>query len=179
MWETCSIDDCERRKSSRGWCSMHYRRWMRNGDPEKRQRLRGLPPKDRFWARVDASGPCWTWTGGRTANGYGRFGITASNQELAHRFAWIILVGPIPEGLQLDHLCRVRLCVNPDHLEPVTPQENWLRSHTPVGRVSPLGECRRGHPFDEENTYLYKGVRSCKTCRKVRESARREREHAK
>lgn len=90
--------------------------------------------EDRFWAKVDALGPCWLWTKGKTANGYGRFGVTSKDKRLAHIFAWTTLVGPVPEGLQLDHLCRVRLCVNPDHLEPVTPQENWRRSHTPVGR---------------------------------------------
>lgn len=131
----CSQGGCPRPHYGRGLCSLHYKRARRNGgDPTVRQRLRGESVDDRFWARVDALGPCWLWTGGKTSNGYGRFGVTSKDKRLAHIFAWTTLVGPVPEGLQLDHLCRVRLCVNPDHLEPVTPRENWRRSHTPVGR---------------------------------------------
>jgi hypothetical protein len=136
MGRTCTIGTCSRKHYGRGMCHIHYRRALRNGgDPEHRQRLRGETPEIRFWAKVDARGPCWLWTAGQTSNGYGRFGLTSRDKRLAHRFAWELLIGQVPEGLQLDHLCRVRLCVNPDHLEPVTPQENWARSHTPVGRA--------------------------------------------
>lgn len=138
MGRRCDIEGCSREHYGHGWCSLHYRRARRNGgDPLKRQRLRGESVEDRFWAKVDARGICWLWTAGQVGvegRKYGRFGITAKDKRLAHVYAWQILVGPVPEGLQLDHLCRVPLCVNPDHLEPVTPRENWRRSHTPVGR---------------------------------------------
>ena len=83
------------------------------------------PISARFWAKVDKTETCWLWTGGQSA-GYGRFGFKGRPNLGAHRFAYELLVGPIPPGLDLDHLCRVRNCVNPDHLEPVTRRENLL-----------------------------------------------------
>lgn len=80
--------------------------------------------------RIDARGVCWEWTGARSRNGYGNVKIKGRNQ-VAHRAVWELLVGPIPAGLQLDHLCRNKGCVMPDHLEPVTPKENTRR-----GRLS-------------------------------------------
>ena len=81
---------------------------------------------DRFWARVDV-GLCWEWTGSND-RGYGMFRLDGRTVR-AHRWAWETLVGPIPRGLHLDHLCRNPPCVNPDHLEPVTQPENIRRGH--------------------------------------------------
>ena len=81
---------------------------------------------ERFWEKVDATGDCWEWTSSRTRKGYGGF-RAVSGWASAHRWAYEHLVGPIPPGLQIDHLCRVRHCVNPDHMEPVTNQVNQLR----------------------------------------------------
>src|SRR6266496_2265386 len=87
----------------------------------------------RFWAKVDRSGgsrACWLWTGKTGRDGYGRIGLGGRGALVrvrAHRFAYELLIGPIPDGLQIDHLCRVRHCVNPAHLEPVTQRENILR----------------------------------------------------
>lgn len=80
---------------------------------------------ERFWAKVDKSGPsgCWFWTASKTQSGYGMF-----HGKGAHRYAYELLVGPVPTGFQLDHLCRVKHCVNPDHLEPVTPRKNRGRA---------------------------------------------------
>lgn len=87
--------------------------------------------EERFWAKVDRSGDCWRWTGALARGGYG-FAVVGSRDDPqryrnAHRFAYELSVGPIPEGLELDHLCRNRRCVNPAHLEPVTHSENMRR----------------------------------------------------
>jgi hypothetical protein len=123
---------------------------------------------DRFWERVDATGPCWLWTGAISSSGYGNLWVDGKN-KLAHRVAWELLVGPAPD--ELDHLCRVTRCVNPDHLEPVEHIEN-MRRGTVWGRSNPT--CRNGHPYDEANTHISPtGRRRCRTCarewmRKVR-----------
>lgn len=119
-----------------------------------------------FWDRVDASGPCWIWTGARSTNGYGNW-----RGRLVHRLAYELLVGPIPDGLTIDHLCRVRNCVNPDHLDPVTLAVNLSRSpmHWKNGQSNKT-HCRHGHPFDETNTRLYQGERICRTCSSERQA---------
>jgi hypothetical protein len=107
---------------------------------------------------------CIEWTGCRDKDGYGRSGKT-----LAHRVAYIAAVGPIPAGMELDHLCRNRGCVNPEHLEPVTHYENMRRS-----RLAARTHCVNGHPFDDQNTYWrpHRQGRGCKAC--VREAQRRQ-----
>lgn len=123
------------------------------------------PAAERFWPRVDMSGDCWLWTGPPDRDGYGKFTVTGSQRAFAHRFAYEQLVGPIPDGLQLDHLCRVPACVRPEHLEPVTCRENLLRGKTMAAARAAQTECHRGHPFDEKNTYVNKyGHRSCRLC---------------
>src|SRR6185369_13442505 len=90
--------------------------------------------QERFWSKVDASGDCWIWRGTDDGKGYGVMHLGRTTTT-AHRFAYTLLVGPIPPGLQIDHLCRNRACVNPDHMEPVTQRVNSLRSSlTPSGR---------------------------------------------
>ena len=117
---------------------------------------------------------CWPWIGGK-ATGYGRFEPDATRhppprrQVAAHRFAYELLVGPIPEGLTLDHLCGNTLCVNPAHLEPTTMRENILRGVTSAAAVNARKtHCSHGHPYDDENTYLVRTqngtVRKCRTC---------------
>lgn len=118
---------------------MHYARWYRTGDPLA-VRVGGpkrRDPAERFWEKIDLSGDCWIWTlapNGRAGGygrggGYGRFTVSYKPhvRVLAHRFAYEQLVGPIPEGMELDHLCRNTRCVRPEHLEPVTMRENRLR----------------------------------------------------
>lgn len=127
----------------------------------------------RFWAKVEIGPGCWLWTaaGARSGNGYGRF-HRDGRLLLAHRVAYEWLVGSIPDGLELDHLCRVRACVNPGHLEPVTLRENILRGESPSARNAVKSECPQGHPYDEANTYVDRtGRRHCRTCAKRRKAA--------
>ena len=83
----------------------------------------------RFWAKVDVSGDCWEWTAACFGNGYGQFRVWPNeNHRGAHCVVWEMLVGPIPEGFEIDHRCKNRACVNPDHLEPVPQIVNLMRS---------------------------------------------------
>ncbi len=107
---------------------------------------------------------CWEYDGSRTNQGYGKHWSGA----LTHRLAYEALVGPIPPGLQIDHLCRNRACYNPSHLEPVTARENILRGHTKAAFYLSRSECSQGHPFTPENTYMSRGARVCRECERVR-----------
>ncbi len=136
-----------------------------------------LSHEDRFFVSVDAHGCCWEWTATHDPYGYGKFCFDRRVVG-AHRYAYELLVGPIPKGLQLDHLCRNRACVNPDHLEPVTAKENMHRSYAPAIRSHIENECRRGHAFSPENTRIHRGYRLCITCHNDRRREYRARRKA-
>lgn len=133
-----------------------------------------MPPKytpekfiTAFWAKVDKTGDCWLWTASTGSNGYGQ--VRKDNRPApAHRVAYELTIGPIPEGLDLDHLCRVPTCVNPKHLEPVTARTNILRGTGPTAKNALKTHCLKGHPFDTANTYLRNGrhgiQRECRKC---------------
>jgi hypothetical protein len=116
---------------------------------------------DRFWSKVREDDGCWVWTAARQSKGYGSFYVPGVGRLLAHRFSYEFFIAPIPSGLELDHLCRVRRCVNPWHLEPVTPRVNNQR-----GAKGQKTHCDHGHEYTPENTYRSPshGRRSCRTC---------------
>jgi hypothetical protein len=131
--------------------------------------------EQRFWAKVDV-GDCWHWLASVTPDGYGHFRLNGRIAK-AHRVAWEFLVGPIPAGLTLDHLCRNRSCVNPDHLEPVDRREN-IRRGVAGAHNRNKGECSQGHPFTTENTRIHAGGRTCRTCHRIWVQEWRERQAA-
>ena len=120
---------------------------------------------DRFWTKVHKQPDgCWLWTGTKTYDGYPKFYLKG-RMARAHRVAYELTKGPIPSGLQIDHLCKVTCCVNPEHLEAVTCRENLLRGDGFIGRQARQTHCQHGHPFNEANTYVNKkGHRRCRTC---------------
>lgn len=139
---TCSVEGCERETEARGWCKRHYERWRVNGDPvapppprqpaPRRSRI----PEDRFHEKYtkDMSG-CWHWTSAIDGAGYSQ--LTINDKPVrAYRWYYELVKGPVPTGLELDHLCANKLCVNPDHLEAVTHRENIRRAHARRRRAS-------------------------------------------
>lgn len=137
-----------------------------------------LPP--RFWAKVAVQPDgCWQWLASGNGEGHGRT-YRDGIKIYAHRYAYEALVGPVPDGLVIDHLCRNRGCVNPAHLEPVTQAENTRRGLMRSGRAAwaaALTHCKHGHEYTPENTYTKPdGCRSCKECGRQRVRARRRRD---
>lgn len=128
---------------------------------------------DRFWSKVspEPNTGCWLWTGSVTGNGYGKIqGNRRGELKSAHRWLYETVKGEVASALDLDHLCRVRSCVNPEHLEPVTRSENLRRGLT--GKVNNPSaaktQCPQGHPYDEANTIRRKGRRHCRACETAR-----------
>lgn len=137
----------------------------------------------RFWSKVQKTPGCWMWTGQVTNSGYGNMKVMR-RQRLAHRLSYELLVGPIPFGLELDHLCSVRVCVNPEHLKPVTPRENVLRSDSVSAVNARKTACHRGHPLVGDNLAMApRGngtkFRRCRTCSRLAQQAARDRKVAK
>lgn len=123
-----------------------------------------VAPSIRFWDKVEKSDGCWTWTAAKIRTGYGRFSIGVGNHVYAHRFAYEDLVGPIPDGLTLDHLCKNRACVNPKHLEPVSLRDNILRGDSPSAAHARKTHCPEGHPYEGNNLLRSGGSRRCRIC---------------
>jgi len=127
--------------------------------------------EERFWAKVEKTDTCWNWTAQLISGGYGHFRV-GSKKILAHRFSYRLLKGSLDPSLTIDHLCRNRKCVNPDHLEQVTMRVNILRGKGITARLARQTHCKRGHELSKENTYIKKnGARECRIC--SRESKRK------
>lgn len=140
---------------------------------------------ERFWAKVDRNGPlpahrpdlgpCWLWTAGHNGQGYGQLRMPGHQNIYAHRLSHEMHSGPIPDGYEVDHLCRVTQCVNPLHLEAVTPKENTHRSRaleSLMERHAARTHCKHGHPLAGENIRMWRGRRLCRTCARARVSGR-------
>lgn len=178
----CAIDGCGRQRYARGWCSRHYNNWMRRGiheipRPSLIERVMSKVDKD---GAVPAGrpelGPCWIWTAHLNRAGYGQVNRGATEgRALVHRVVYEHEVGPIPDGLELDHLCSVPACCNPAHLEAVTHAENVRRGRAGDSvrqRAAERTHCANGHPYEGDNYRITKqGRRRCRVC--VREWARR------
>ncbi|MEU9310909.1 HNH endonuclease signature motif containing protein [Streptomyces sp. NPDC048256] len=123
---------------------------------------------ERVLMKIDKTAHCWNWTGSTTDEGYGYFNI-GDEKFRAHRWVFSLIVGPIPEGLVLDHLCRNRTCVRPSHLEPVTNRENILRGVGPSAVNAAKVRCLNGHEYTLSNTYVRApGSRTCRACARDR-----------
>jgi hypothetical protein len=159
----CSVEECARARFCRGWCVNHYALWRRNGTPDKVQTR--TSDADRFWPKVAKGAGCWNWTGGVVSTGYGLFKGYAMATNLAHRWSYFLEHGHIDDELTIDHLCRNRLCVRPDHLELVTSAENLRRA----ARYDVHGTCKWGHAVTPDNIRINKtGDRQCVTCYQAR-----------
>ena len=147
-----------------------------DGFPMPNQYTTPIPTAVRFWTKVDFNGPvpeyrpelgpCWLWTAARNASNYGVFYPQTDVAIMAHRWAYEFCVGPIPEGLEIDHLCRTHNCVYPWHLEPVTHRVNQHRGMSFSGVNSRKTHCDNNHPLSGDNLYIeVGGGRRCIACR--------------
>lgn len=183
---TCEVEGCIRAHEARGLCRSHFEWSRRHGGAWPTHLIRGRDrtPLERFEEKIERlpSGH-WIWTAA-TYTGRASFNPQYGNMQYegrlqsAHRVAWKLFRGPIPEGAVIDHLCRVTLCVNPDHLEVTTYQINTLRGDAPTAVNAAKTHCIHGHPFSGSNLMVRKdGGRDCRTCHRerVREAQRRHR----
>lgn len=169
----CTVVGCDKPRTGHGLCRTHYMRWRRHGDPLATPRFD--PLAQRFWRYVAKTDTCWNWTGA-ISSGYGVFVVDQRPTKAvrSHRYSYELAHGPIPDGLTIDHLCRNKRCVNPDHLEAVTMRVNVLRNSGPSARNAIATHCIHGHPFDAENTYIKPdGRRRCRACERDRMRAKR------
>ncbi|HEY6154661.1 MAG TPA: HNH endonuclease signature motif containing protein [Candidatus Udaeobacter sp.] len=127
---------------------------------------------------ITATG-CWYWLGGKSKAGYGQMGAFGISQY-THIVSYELFIGPVPDGLELDHKCRMPACWNPYHLEPVTHAENLLRGESPYAKKKRQTHCKYGHPFEGENlVFNADGTRDCRICRRRRWRLKEQRERTK
>lgn len=184
----CVVTGCQNRIANRehGMCNPHYLRRQRYGDP-----LGGGPMlpfgrtlAERLESKIDRAGDCWIWTGASDGTGYGQINVDGIHRRAVHIVMYEMHVGPVPDGLELDHLCHNRdmacsggsscvhrRCCNPAHLEPVTRRENALRGVK--GRPDVRTHCSKGHALDSVNVYIDPngGYRKCRICRAAKVKA--------
>ena len=168
--QECPFPGCDRPLHAGGYCSGHYGQ-LKKGKTLAPLRPVNLTPAQRFWAKVDKiPGGCWVWAGAISSCGYGNF-LHDGKTWRAHRWSYAAIVGSVPDGLVLDHLCRNRACVNPDHLEPVVQRENVMRGIGPgLAKIQNVDQtyCKHGHPLFGGNLYVQPrtGYRYCRACQK-------------
>lgn len=170
VMENCQAVDCNLGAKSSGFCSSHYMRIWRHGSPYKGNRpyAKGSE-RERLmtFVNLDLNSGCWNWNGAKDKKGYGTY-HKDKKPTPAHRFSYELFNNKsIPQGLYIDHICRNPSCVNPSHLDPVTPKENQYRSPITLATINKNKEvCPKGHIYDADNTYIRpnnKG-RKCRKC---------------
>lgn len=179
----CWVGSCSTESVKWGMCPAHEQQWLLE-HPRISTRYHG-PNDERFQKYVEVGHGgwgatlegCWHWLSTLTESGYGLFGESretgGSVLVRAHRYSYEMYVGPIPEGLELDHLCRMRACVNPEHLEVVTQRVNTLRGIGVSAAHAVKTHCPRNHPYDSENTKIgTNGARLCRKCIDIHSRAR-------
>ena len=137
------------------------------------RRLAGDTIAEKLTLNHAVDGGCWLWLGAHTPSGYGQL-AAGGKARAVHRLAYETFVGEIPKGLEIDHLCRVRDCINPAHLEAVTHRENMMRSRNFTAANAVKTHCYQGHPYTAATTGLTtRGGRFCRTCRNLKQRQRR------
>lgn len=167
---TCTVDGCDKPLRAHKMCAAHWSKWRRSASQDE---VRSSDPEVRFqkatrWGEPPSYrpelGPCLIFLGADNGNGYGQFQYNNGKRNgYAHRYAWERVHGPIPDGLTVDHLCRVRRCVNVEHMELTDRVDNYLRG------VATRDSCPNGHPYTPESTYYKPGknARCCRICQQA------------
>lgn len=161
----CAVNGCLGKAICRGWCKLHYKRWLKHGDVGSPDPYFHRPIQDRLLQKIKPlHNGCWRWTDSLIMKGYG--GLKVNGRMIrAHRAFYELFKESIPPKLTIDHLCRHTWCVNPDHLEAVTNKENILRGNGAAAINALKVQCINGHPFNKDNTYIAKnGHRVCREC---------------
>ncbi|MBU2527739.1 MAG: HNH endonuclease [Bacteroidetes bacterium] len=168
----CLVEGCSKTTVGHSLCKTHYMRFYRYGSPLIVHRP-GKPAMDeaeRFWSKVQKTSTCWLWLGTPVHFGYGGFNRSNGKHVLAHRFAYELLKGSIPDGIVLHHNCQNPLCVNPQHLQPMTQRIHTFRTpNNTFVKNRNKTHCDRGHEFTPQNTYHPPtGGRRCHACVRIR-----------
>lgn len=174
---TCTASECDSPTVARRLCRKHYQRWWKRGNLELVPGYERRTLRERLDGKTLTGPDCWAWTGSHDPNGYGKIdvplGANRRTMANAHRVAFEIYIGPIPAGFEVDHLCRNRGCVNPDHLEAVPKRVNILRGEGVAARCARRTHCVHGHEYTPENTRLGPaGNRICRECERIRSRRR-------
>lgn len=158
----CTVQGCGQPHHAKGYCSAHRHRASRHGDPLAGDATRTRDLFERLGKWLLVGDGCWLWTGATDQHGYGHMATGPGVTARVHRVVYELLIGPISPGLEPDHLCRIKGCARPDHLDLVTHKVNVQRAYQ--GPV-----CRRGHPWTPESTYRRPdGRRECLVCKQAR-----------
>lgn len=179
----CSMAECDSDARARGLCSKHWQSAKRSGTLPKewtREQRKPVPIEAKLekWKSINPETGCWEWTRTLSEDGYGKVPISGSRYGSVHRISYQIAKGEIPDGFELDHLCRNRRCFNPDHLEPVTRRTNVVRGLLPgmmKRKAVSQTHCKNGHLLFGENLVLQgpeKKFRVCRICRAERQKRR-------
>lgn len=167
--KTCSLEYCDRPHDGRGFCQAHRRQWVKTGETRPiRHGLNGSTVAQKLELNTRADRNCLRWTGNHSKAGYGMVVVGNRVKEYVHRLAYELAHGPVPDGMQVDHICRVRDCINIDHLQVVTGELNSQFAKHGDAHI-PTVTCINGHRFTPDTTYVApSGKRRCRVCRDAR-----------